>query len=30
MESALWALNLIGVVYACFWAMRQDNDETKK
>ena len=24
MESALFALNLVGMVYLCFWAIRQD------
>lgn len=24
MESLLWACNLIGVAYLCFWALRED------
>lgn len=24
MESILWALNLLAVVYLCIWALRQD------
>ncbi|MET3118370.1 hypothetical protein AAKU64_002602 [Undibacterium sp. GrIS 1.8] len=27
MESALWAMNLVAVVYLCFWAIRQDKQE---
>lgn len=27
MESLLWAINLIVVVYVCFWAIRQDKLE---
>jgi len=26
METVLWALDLMAVVYACFWALRQDSD----
>jgi hypothetical protein len=25
MESALWATDLLVLVYLCFWAIRQDN-----
>lgn len=25
MESLLWALDLLAVVYLCFWALREDN-----
>ena len=25
METILWALDLSVVVYACFWALRQDS-----
>ncbi len=24
METLLWALDLLAVVYLCFWALRQD------
>jgi len=24
MESLLWALDLLGVAYLCFWALRED------
>ena len=24
METILWALNLLAVVYLCFWALRED------
>lgn len=24
MESILWAINLVALVYLCFWAIRQD------
>ena len=24
METVLWALDLCAVVYACFWALKQD------
>lgn len=24
METVLWALDLAAVVFACFWALRQD------
>ncbi|MFZ6843210.1 hypothetical protein [Undibacterium sp. RuTC16W] len=27
MESALWSINLLALVYLCFWAIRQDNAE---
>jgi hypothetical protein len=33
MESLLWALDLIAVVYLCVWALRQDkadSETTKK
>ncbi len=30
MESALWALNLICLVYMCFWAMKEDNIEDQE
>lgn len=29
MESALWALNLICLVYMCFWAIKQDDIENQ-
>ena len=29
MESGLWALNLLAVVYLCFWALRQDSPPSK-
>ena len=29
MESILWALDLLVVVYACRWALRTDVAETK-
>ena len=29
MESILWALDLVVVVYACRWALRADIAETK-
>ena len=25
MESVLWAINLLAVVYLCFWALKQDS-----
>jgi hypothetical protein len=25
METGLWALNLLAVVYLCFWALREDS-----
>lgn len=27
MESALWAINLVVLVFVCFWAIRQDKAE---
>ena len=24
METLMWALDLVAVVYLCFWALRQD------
>jgi hypothetical protein len=27
MESALWAINLVVLVFVCFWAIRQDKLE---
>ncbi|MCU6434135.1 hypothetical protein LPB67_10180 [Undibacterium sp. Jales W-56] len=27
MESALWSINLLALVYLCFWAIRQDKAE---
>ncbi len=30
METALWALNLIAVVYLCFWAVARDSDQPAK
>ena len=24
METVIWALNLLAVVYLCFWALKQD------
>jgi len=27
MESALFAVNLVAMVYLCFWALRKDSDE---
>lgn len=33
METILWALDLLAVVYLCFWALREDrksNDEGKR
>ncbi len=31
METGLWALNVMAVVYLCFWALREDSPkpETK-
>jgi hypothetical protein len=29
MESLLWALDLLAVVYACRWALRQDTANSK-
>lgn len=26
METALWALDLIAVVYLCFWAVARDSE----
>ena len=26
MESLLWAIDLMAVVYLCYWALRQDSD----
>lgn len=30
MESALWALNLLVVCFACNWALRKDTPPPKK
>jgi hypothetical protein len=30
MESLLWALDLIAVIYLCIWALRQDDAESGK
>lgn len=30
METILWALNLLAVVYLCFWALREDGALPKK
>lgn len=27
MESALWMINLLALVYLCFWAIRQDKSD---
>lgn len=27
MESALWSINLVALVYLCFWGIRQDKSE---
>jgi len=30
MESLLWALDLVAVVYLCFWALREDRAQEDK
>jgi hypothetical protein len=30
METVLWALNLMAVVYLCFWALREDSPARDK
>jgi hypothetical protein len=30
MESLLWMLDLVVVVYLCFWALREDRKENGK
>lgn len=30
METILWALDLVAVVYLCFWALRQDGGMPSK
>lgn len=30
MESLLWTLDLVAVVYLCFWALREDKKDTGK
>ncbi len=30
MESALWACNLVAVVYLCFWAIKEDDKELEQ
>ena len=30
MESLLWALDLVAVVYLCFWALREDRAQEGK
>ncbi len=30
METVLWAINMVAVVYCCFWALKQDGGRKKK
>lgn len=30
METLVWAVNLVGVTYLCFWASKQDDTKNKK
>ena len=30
METLLWAIDLVVVVYFCFWAVAQDSDKAPK
>ncbi len=30
METLLWAIDLVAVVYLCHWAVGQDSDKPKK
>lgn len=30
METLLWAIDLVAVVYFCFWAVAQDSDKARK
>jgi hypothetical protein len=30
METGLWALNLLAVVYLCFWGLREDSPKRTK
>ncbi len=30
METLLWAIDLVAVVYLCYWAVAQDSNKPKK
>ena len=30
MESILWSINLLAVVYLCFWGLRQDKRDQSR